>query len=219
MSALKFYCFIRLISCARSSPIEQQPKDTVEYRLPEGAVEVTIYDVHLTLDKDVFETNKFSGVSSVLFKNMKETNEIKIHANRMTFSEILLATQNGQFISLENKGNFQIDEGTDILTLTTNTPLVQEANYLLRFNYTAELRTDEMYGFYIAPDSTVRYLATTQFQPTHARKAFPCFVSHSIKLNLILRSPTPLNTWPWGTPERAPDLTPSKSSRLCPSFW
>jgi aminopeptidase N len=82
----------------------------VEYRLPEGAVEVTIYDVHLTLDKDVFQTNKFSGVSSVLFKNMKETNEIKIHANRLTFSEILLVAQNGQSISLENEGNLEIDE-------------------------------------------------------------------------------------------------------------
>ncbi|XP_068909492.1 aminopeptidase N-like [Tenebrio molitor] len=222
MSALKIYCFILLISCARSSPIEQQPKDTVEYRLPEGAVEVTIYDVHLTLEKDVFQTNKFSGVSSVLFKNMKETNEIKIHANRMTFSEILLVTQNGQLISLENEGNFQIDEVTDILTLTTSTPLVQEASYLLRFNYTAELRTDEMYGFYkswyIAPDGTVRYLATTQFQPTHARKAFPCFDEPLYKAEFDIKITHPSEYMAAGNTRKNSRLNPDDQTITTTTF-
>jgi aminopeptidase N len=192
MSALKFICLIFLVTQARSSPI--QPKNT-EYRLPDGAVEVNTYDIELTLKSDVFETNQFSGVAEVLFKNMKETNEIKIHANKMTFSEIVLETVDGTQIGLQNEGNFEIDSATDILTLTTDTSLAQGIEYRLRFTYEAELRTNEMYGFYkssyVAADGTTRYLGTTQFQPTHARKAFPCFDEPFYKaiFNIKIRHP------------------------------
>ncbi|EEZ99296.1 aminopeptidase N-like protein [Tribolium castaneum] len=171
-----FWLFLTLLLAhTKSTPIE--PK-TVEYRLPEGAVKVIHYDIALNLKKDIFDTNTFTGVTYILFKNLKSTNEIRLHANGLDFSEVLLAAADAKQINFENK-DFVSDPASDILTLTTSTNLEAGAEYQLKFTYQAKLRTDEMYGFYKssykAPNGTTVYLATTQFQATHARKAFPCF--------------------------------------------
>lgn len=57
--------------------------------------------------------------------------------------------------------------------------LIADRSYSLIIDFNGLLSTTEMTGFYkssyVTYDGTTRYLATTQFQPTSARRAFPCF--------------------------------------------
>ncbi|XP_047471486.1 aminopeptidase N-like [Penaeus chinensis] len=56
--------------------------------------------------------------------------------------------------------------------------------YALAMEFVGHLR-DELYGFYRLSyrdaDGNNQYLAVTQFQPTHARRAFPCFDEPALK--------------------------------------
>lgn len=58
-----------------------------------------------------------------------------------------------------------------------NNDMVKGKEYRLFMEFTGPLKTD-LKGFYLSSyeeNGQKRYLATTQFQPTDARKAFPCF--------------------------------------------
>ena len=188
-----------MVAC---SPVDPAPPEYIhsnasrntDYRLPEGSVDVSLYTIRLNMDHDVFDTTIFEGVSSIRFTNLKNTNQIVLHANGLTISEVVLQTSDGIQISLENE-NYESDSVTDILVLTTPTPLPGASDYYLQFTYTGILRVDGMHGFYrsqyIDANGDVRYLGTTQFQPVHARKAFPCFDEPSFKaaFDISIRHP------------------------------
>lgn len=57
--------------------------------------------------------------------------------------------------------------------------LTKDIEYKLSLTFTGELSSEEdMHGFYrssYTQDGETMYIATTQFQTTHARRAFPCF--------------------------------------------
>ncbi|EEZ99297.2 aminopeptidase N-like protein [Tribolium castaneum] len=180
MAFLKWFCFTILLTYVQSVPIEQQ--EAVEYRLPEGVIEVERYNLELTLKEDVFDTNVFSGTLEIHLKVLQSTNEIKLHANGITISTVTL-TNLLVPVEIENE-SFESDEVTEILTIRTKTSL-GTGTYVLGIIYEGKLRTDEMYGFYKSsykkPDGGQVFLGTTQFQPTSARKAFPCFDEPSYK--------------------------------------
>lgn len=76
------------------------------------------------------------------------TPKIQIHANeKLVFSQVSLRTQNGVQIPLADPP-YVLNNVTEILEITSSVDFVAEDNYILFFEYTAELRTDEMYGFY-----------------------------------------------------------------------
>ena len=176
---------IFLIAYACATPIEPKA-DLQDYRLPDGAVAIEKYDIELKIEDNFFEENQFGGIVSIWFTNLQATNEIKLHANKISFSETKLfrIEVNGEDEDVDipielTQDSFTSDVNTDVLTVESTEVLAADTRYKLYFVYDAVLRTDEMYGFYksyyIGPDEEKRYLGTTQFQPTSARKAFPCF--------------------------------------------
>ncbi|RZB40073.1 Peptidase M1 and/or CopC domain containing protein, partial [Asbolus verrucosus] len=159
-----------------SSPIENRAEETPEYRLPVDVAFPDNYNLELTLEENVFDINKFSGILKLTFKILKETQEIKLHANdKLQFSEVKLTGKDGKEIA---NINYAVNSQTEILTITTDT-ILSTGDYILNFIYTGDLRTDGMYGFYksyyLDSEGQYNYLATTQFQATYARRAFPCF--------------------------------------------
>ncbi|KAJ3664932.1 hypothetical protein Zmor_000464 [Zophobas morio] len=178
---LKLLIFLIAYACA--TPIE--PKADPQDRLPEGSVAIEKYDIELRIEENFFEENQFGGIVSIWFTNLQATNEIKLHANGITFSETKLFRVTGTEANpvetdvVLTEESFLSDNDTDVLTVVSTTQLEANANYRLNFVYSAQLRTSEMYGFYksyyIGTDGQKKFLGTTQFQPTSARKAFPCF--------------------------------------------
>ncbi len=91
--------------------------------------------------------------------------------------------QSRSAVNLMTSEGLHRDSVTDFLTLELSEQLEPGREYSLSLDFTAPLRKD-LDGFY---RSSYRqggrriYLATTQFEATHARKAFPCFDEPAIK--------------------------------------
>lgn len=75
-----------------------------------------------------------------------------------------------------------LQDGQIIVTFGSEIP-AGEFTLETVFNYTI---SDSLLGFYIATYENeageIKNIATTQFQTTHARKAFPCFDEPALKV-------------------------------------
>uniref|UniRef100_A0A8D0AY27 Aminopeptidase n=1 Tax=Sander lucioperca TaxID=283035 RepID=A0A8D0AY27_SANLU len=128
------------------------------YRLPDSLVPVW-YNVTLwpRLEPNADGMYIFKGHSIVVFKCVKETDLIIIHSNKLNLTSF---------------------EGHQL-----NSPLKAGSTYTLFTEFVGEL-ADDLGGFYRSEykeDGVIKVVATTQMQPTDARKAFPCFDEPAMK--------------------------------------
>ncbi|XP_066141998.1 aminopeptidase N-like [Euwallacea fornicatus] len=166
------------------------------YRLPPN-YNVIHQDIDLVVPAESFTENSsdYSGSVAIQFQLTVETNEVKLHAS----SNIELLT-----IQLDDndelpKEQYFVNTTTDILTLTFFDNLLVEENYTLHITFNAQLL--EGGGFYKVSykdhNGETQYIATTQFQSTNARNAFPCFDEPTYKSTFAYRLTYPegLNAW------------------------
>ncbi|XP_068459156.1 aminopeptidase Ey-like [Clinocottus analis] len=130
----------------------------------------------------------FTGESSVVFKCTKETDLILIHSNKLNYTKL----ENGHLARLTsvNSGvkapsikNSWLQHVTQYLVLQLDGKLTKDHMYHLDTKFTGEL-ADDLGGFYRSEykeDGVTKIVATTQMQPTDARKAFPCFDEPAMK--------------------------------------
>ena len=81
--------------------------------------------------------------------------------------------------------NYGYDLDREFFIVNLNAGLVAGKTYVIKIHYTAYLK-DNLKGFYrsVYKDRTTgeeEFIAVTQFQPTDARRAFPCFDEPGIK--------------------------------------
>ncbi|XP_029289963.1 aminopeptidase N-like [Cottoperca gobio] len=129
----------------------------------------------------------FTGESSVEFKCAEETDLILIHANKLNFTK--LENQMARLTSV-NSGvkapsikSSLLQNVTQYLVLQLDGKLMKDHIYHLYTEFTGEL-ADDLGGFYRSEymeDGEKKVVATTQMQPTDARKAFPCFDEPAMK--------------------------------------
>ncbi|KAM3870229.1 aminopeptidase N-like [Diretmus argenteus] len=160
-----------------------------KYRLPTSLVPIQ-YNVslwpRLTPDEDGFYI--FTGESTVEFECAEETDLILIHSNKLSYLE----QPNGHKASLTSvdagveapsiKSSWLKTE-TQYLILQLNGTLITGKRYQLHTRFSGEL-ADDLGGFYRSEymeNGVKRVVATTQMQPTDARKAFPCFDEPAMK--------------------------------------
>ncbi|XP_053741218.1 alanyl (membrane) aminopeptidase b, tandem duplicate 1 [Synchiropus splendidus] len=159
-----------------------------QYRLPKTLVPVTY---NLTLwPRLTPDTNTglyiFTGDSTVEFECVEETDLILIHSNKLNYTATnnqmatLVALSPGAKAPAILKSWQQ--EETQYLVLQLDGKMTK-GRYQLRTVFTGEL-ADDLGGFYRSEymeNGTKKVLATTQMQPTDARKAFPCFDEPAMK--------------------------------------
>ena len=150
-------------------------------RLP-ADLEPILYRVHLSPDLNTLAVN---GSVTISIKALSGTNQIVLHAKDMSVSSSSVSI-NGELGSV--KGTYFVEEH-DFLVVEINNDLQASDNIelSLEFNYTLR---DDLVGFYLSSyksteGDTVR-LATTQFEPTDARRAFPCFDEPAMKANFSI---------------------------------
>lgn len=166
------------------------------YRLPE-LYTPSSYDISLSLPAEAFTnaSNTYSGQVQVQFSFTNATSHIALHAHH-EFVQISRITFNGSEVL---SSNYSIDNTTDILNISISDVTTTNLTYPLVIDFTGRLSTSDMYGFYksyyVDANGTTRYLATTQFEPTHARRAFPCFDEPALKatFDFSITFPTGLN--------------------------
>lgn len=135
--------------------------------------------------------------------------EIKIKATRSGVQVITLHKKHlnvtSQTINLFGWGliapkivSADYDNVTDKYSLTLDRPLNKRFEYTLKFSYVGRLQSD-MHGFYSSSyqvGNATKWLASTQFEPVHARKAFPCFDEPRFKAVIQLSIDRPLHFQP-----------------------
>lgn len=138
-------------------------------RLPQTA-SPSNYKLHFTPD---LKAATYAGEETIDLSIHQATASIAINAVEITFVSIDLE-QNGQHQS----GTAATNDETGIATLTFPRPL-SAGPARLKIVFTGILN-DKLRGFYLSKSKKRRY-ATTQFEPTDARRAFPSFDEPSYK--------------------------------------
>ncbi|KAL8709084.1 MAG: hypothetical protein Q9220_006105 [cf. Caloplaca sp. 1 TL-2023] len=122
------------------------------------------YEGKVVIDLDVKEDTKSIALNSL---------EIDIHSTHIS--------SNGQEIASTPKLAYNEDSQVTIITFDQSISAGSKAQ--LTQTFTGQLN-DKMAGFYRSSykqDGTTKYLATTQMEPTDARRAFPCFDEPALK--------------------------------------
>uniref|UniRef100_A0A0P6IZN9 Aminopeptidase n=1 Tax=Heterocephalus glaber TaxID=10181 RepID=A0A0P6IZN9_HETGA len=178
-----------------------QTKPWNQYRLPKSLVPDS-YQVKL---RPYFTPNEhgqyiFQGNSTVRFTCQEATDLIIIHSKKLNYT-----TQQGHHVVLRGLGGSQapaIDrtelvERTEYLVVHLRGSLSVGSQYEMDSEFQGELAGD-LAGFYrseYTENNVLKVVATTQMQPTDARKSFPCFDEPAMKatFNITLIYPKNLN--------------------------
>ncbi|XP_035520141.1 aminopeptidase Ey-like [Morone saxatilis] len=129
----------------------------------------------------------FTGHSTVEFVCAEETDLILIHSNKLNYTK----RENNHSASLTSLGGVKapsiksswLQQVTQYLVLQLDGKLMKGHRYHLYTEFTGEL-ADDLGGFYRSEymeNGVKKVVATTQMQPTDARKAFPCFDEPAMK--------------------------------------
>ncbi|XP_056135222.1 aminopeptidase Ey-like isoform X2 [Lampris incognitus] len=175
------------------------PKEPWErYRLPDSLVPIS-YNVTLwpRLQPNKEGLYIFTGHSAVVFTCVKDTDLILIHANKLNFTmyqdrHAVLSGLNGATAPALTRT--WLEGPTQYLVVQLGGKLQAGKSYELFTKFTGEL-ADDLGGFYRSEymeDGVKKVVATTQMQPTDARKAFPCFDEPAMKavFHMTLIHPT-----------------------------
>ncbi|XP_072515876.1 aminopeptidase N-like [Salminus brasiliensis] len=158
------------------------------YRLP-STLSPRYYNITLwpQLVPDANGTYIFTGHSGVAFACVKETGLILIHSNKLNYS----LTPDGHHAKLTGLDGAKapaikktwLEVETQYLVVQLSETLQVGQTYWLYMEFQGELAND-LRGFYRSEyfeAGVKKVVATTQMQPTDARKAFPCFDEPAMK--------------------------------------
>lgn len=164
------------------------------FRLPDTQIP-SAYDVKLTFPEDIFDGtgSVFNGTTTIYFQSLINTYSIQLHVPSSLESVRIVQTSSpSNFIPVN-----QIipNRPAEIMEISFFTELVANSTYELTLTYQANVDVIDRRGVYRSTyedELGLRYLVATQFQPTHARKAFPCFdePKYKAKFNLTLYYPS-----------------------------
>ncbi|KAF5279560.1 hypothetical protein FQR65_LT03382 [Abscondita terminalis] len=138
-----------------------------------------------------------SGAVTITFKVKEETNKIVVNIYDMEIDKESVKVKHINSTEYITVTDQQFEDVSQIYVITTQDVLQNDEEYDLEIKFTGHLR-DNMQGFYrsqyIDPKTnTNRYMASTQFSPIDARRAFPCFDEPSFKAKFTISVGRPSN--------------------------
>ncbi len=150
--------------------------DRSRYRLG-GSVTPTRYELLLVPD---IGAARFDGTVEIVIAVHEMTREIVLNAAELEMHLGWLQDEAGRRMDL---AAIELDETTERVRIPVTQP-IEAGNYRLHLEFSGVLN-DKLRGFYRSryTDSTGRehQIATTQFEATDARRAFPCFDEPAMK--------------------------------------
>ncbi|XP_064412808.1 endoplasmic reticulum aminopeptidase 2 isoform X2 [Latimeria chalumnae] len=164
-----------------------QPFPWDNMRLPDRIIPIH-YDllVHPNLT-----TLNFTASVKIEIVVQQETNSIIMHSKDLVISKARLITED-KFGTNSLGTLLQVFEYPPFEQIALKTPELLSASgrYIVHIDYSADL-ADGFDGFYKSTyktkDGEIRVIATTDFEPTSARMAFPCFDEPSFKANFSIK--------------------------------
>jgi puromycin-sensitive aminopeptidase len=132
------------------------------------------YDIALEPD---LESASFAGVVGIDVDVVESTSSVVLNAIELDLRSVSVS-QNG----FEQSASVSLDEASERVTLSLDTPL-SVGGARLKISFTGILN-DDLRGFYrsvYTVDGVEKVMATTQFEATDARRAFPCWDEPDLK--------------------------------------
>lgn len=175
-----------------STPPEQSSQSADSLSFPWSRLRLPRYIIplhyHLVLHPNLSSLS-FSGSVQIQIDVQNNTNWVVLHSKGLNITKATILDQNLAHLSdqvlpvLHNPSHEQIG-------IFSPRVLTNGQTYFLYIEFGAEL-SDTFYGFYKSSYRTstgeTRVLASTHFEPTSARMAFPCFDEPSFKANFTVR--------------------------------
>ena len=159
-------------------------------KLP-GNVKPLRYAIDLAPDLDAFT---FEGAVSIEIEVLEATERITLNAAELEIASVVATLADGR--SVEASIETDEEEETAVFSFGETLPAGRAS---LACVFTGVLN-DQLRGFYrseyVDKDGEKRYMATTQFEATDARRAFPCWDEPSLKatFEVTLKAPKELTT-------------------------
>ncbi|KAJ7046577.1 leucyl aminopeptidase [Mycena alexandri] len=199
-----------------------------KYRLPVN-VQPTHYDVTVFTD---LKTLKFGGFVNISLDIHEETSAIELNVNDLDLGSATIYSDGLQSEQLQSGQTIDKDQQRVTFTFPQALPTGSKAQLKVAFN---GLLRDSMTGYYISTweqDGQTKNYALTQFEPTDARTAFPCWdepllkatfavtmVSHADTVNLSNMPAISEKTYEPGVTEETPEMSKLLSSLPTEHKW
>ncbi len=160
-------------------------KQSNNHRLPDHVVPIR-YTLQIVPDLENFT---FSGSEAINIDIKKKTKEIVLHCIDIEINSAVFKFGKKQI----DCKDVSYDKYSETVILTFATSLLGKGNLCIEFTGSIN---DKLHGFYRSKythDKKEKHLATTQFEATDARRAFPCFDEPSHKAIFDLSIVVPKN--------------------------
>jgi len=156
------------------------PENPSDCRLPRNAVPRR-YDLELAPD---ISSCRFEGTERIELEVLDELDEIVLNADGLTISEATITPGWGaDATTVPTALSASLDVANTLVRFGHGAP-VPPGRYTLACRFAGALN-DQLQGFYrsqfVDAEGNERTIATTQFEETDARKAFPCFDEPDLK--------------------------------------
>ncbi|XP_043289825.1 aminopeptidase N [Venturia canescens] len=186
-----------VLESARTFAMAAGNKKKIDVRLPRSVVPDS-YKVSLM--PFIWDGNfTFNGEVSIVVNVTMDTKNISLHAVDMKINEKMTSVMeysndvsNNRIVKIVNQVN---DTAREFHILHLAETLKAGKQYLVHLKYIGYLN-DYLEGFYRSSytvGNQTRWIATTQFQPTDARRAFPCFDEPALKATFEISIARPKN--------------------------
>ncbi|KAK4880865.1 hypothetical protein RN001_004184 [Aquatica leii] len=146
---------------------------------------------NLTIAPNTFNVQQgyFYGSITIDIEALENTSNITLHAKELTINKYLIRVTdvNNNKIRLRNTTE---DESKEFYILHLKDELKKGRRYIIMFGkYTGTLLNDKagfFYAKYKDQNNNSKYMVVTEFEPTDARKTFPCFDEPHLKATFIV---------------------------------
>nr|AAK58066.1 110 kDa aminopeptidase [Heliothis virescens] len=148
--------------------------DEPAYRLRD-----VVYPTDVNLDLDVYlDELRFNGLVQIDVEvRENDLRQIVLHQKVVSINAVNVVGPNGP-VGLQFPYPYTTDDYYEILLINLAEP-INIGNYSITIRYNGQINDNPIdrgfYKGYYYLNNELRLYATTQFQPYHARKAFPCF--------------------------------------------